>query len=83
MNSKFKIISIKLINSSFYDLEKNIDCTICRCNLNENSLHSVNKISESVVVTGACGHSFHNECITPWLKNNNHCPICSHNWIYG
>ena len=42
MESKFKIISIKLINSNCYDLDKNTDCTICRCNLNFNSLYSNN-----------------------------------------
>ena len=81
MNSKFKIISMKLINSSFFDLEKNTDCTICRFNLNENSIHSTNKISDSIIATGACGHSFHKECITPWLIDNKHCPLCSYNWI--
>ena len=81
MESKFKIISMKLINSSLYDLEKNTDCTICRCNLNENSLHANNKEANSIVVTGGCGHSFHHECITPWVKNQQHCPICSSQWL--
>ena len=58
MESKFKIISIKLINSNCYDLDKNTDCTICRCNLNFNSLYSNNN-DESHIITGACGHTFH------------------------
>ncbi len=79
MESKFKIKSIKLINSNCYDLEKNIDCTICRCNLNSNSLH--NKQYNSIIITGACGHTFHDECITPWVKNQPNCPICSSQWL--
>ena len=81
MESRFKIISMKLINSSFYDLDKNIDCTICRCNLNENSLHANSKGTDSIIVTGGCGHSFHYECITPWVKNQPNCPICSSQWL--
>jgi len=79
MESKFKICSIKLINSSCYNLDKNVDCTICRCNLNCNSLN--NTQLESIVVVGACDHAFHLECITPWVKNHQHCPICSQKWL--
>ena len=81
MESKFKIIKMNIITTSFYDLEKNTDCTICRCNLNENSLHSKDKCMDSVVVTGGCGHSFHYECISPWVKNQPSCPICSCHWL--
>ena len=30
----------------------------------------------STIVTNHCGHTFHLECIRPWLKNNPRCPIC-------
>merc|ERR1712146_459546 len=23
-----------------------------------------------------CGHTFHPDCIKPWLKKNNKCPVC-------
>ena len=81
METKFKILSMKLINTSLHNLDKNIDCTICRCNLNENSIYS-NKINDSIIITGMCGHSFHNECILPWLQNQQNCPICSSKWTY-
>jgi len=29
-----------------------------------------------------CGHSFHYECIKPWVEKNKHCPICSAEWNY-
>ena len=79
MESKFKINSIKLMCVGCYNLDKNIDCTICRCNLNANSLH--NKKSESTIVIGGCDHAFHEECITPWVKTHPNCPICSNKWI--
>ena len=29
-----------------------------------------------------CKHSFHYECIKPWVEKNKSCPICFANWIY-
>lgn len=38
-------------------------CNICLDNINEN-------------IYMECGHSFHKECISEWLKKNKNCPIC-------
>ena len=81
MESKFKINKITLLNSWCYNLKNNTDCTICRMNLNENSIYAQEKGIDSCVVVGMCGHSFHKECIDPWIKTNQHCPICSSKWI--
>ena len=61
-------------------LSSNIDCTICRCNLNTNSLHNQDKGIDSIISTGTCGHAFHIECIEPWINKNNYCPICYNKW---
>lgn len=82
MSNKFKVNSIKILSSWGYNLPLNVDCTVCRCNLNTNSLYYQDKQLESYVVEGVCGHSFHYECIDPWVKKNNHCPICSTQWAY-
>lgn len=81
MANKFIINNIKLLNSWSYNLPTNVDCTICRCNLNTNSLYNQEIGKKSLLVQGNCGHTFHQECIKPWLTNNNHCPICSGIWI--
>jgi hypothetical protein len=80
MASKFKILSVKMLNCWTYNLSTNTDCTICRCNLNNDSIYASDKNIESYVITGLCGHSFHYECITPWTKTQNSCPICSQKW---
>ena len=85
--SKFKINKITLLSTWCYNLQNNTDCTICRNNLNYNSIYAEDKGIDSCVVSGMCGHSFHNECIVSWLKPNNnflnnHCPICSTKWVY-
>jgi RING-box protein 1 len=82
MESKFKIKSIRALNSWCYNLPKNTDCTICRCNLNCESLYANEKNINSIVTTGICGHSFHDECIKPWIKNQPNCPICLEKWNF-
>jgi len=84
-NTKFKIKKITLLSTWCYNLQSNIDCTICRTNLNYNSIYAEEEGVTSSVVSGMCGHSFHVECIGKWLKSNNnfsnkHCPICSNKW---
>ena len=80
--NKFQINKIKLFSTWCFNLENNTDCTICRRSLNENSIYVLESGGDSYVVSGMCGHSFHYECIQPWIKNNHHCPICSSKGIY-
>lgn len=82
MDTKFKIKSIKMLNSWCYNLTKNNDCTICRTNLNNDSIYCIEKGKESILVTGLCGHAFHFECIHPWVTSHPNCPICSEKWEY-
>ena len=44
-----------------------IDCSICR---------EIGKVGEEKCVELPCKHSFHFECIEPWLKRVSSCPIC-------
>ena len=81
--SKFIIKDIKIVSSWGYNLSSNTDCTICRCSLNTNSIYYQDKGIESTIVVGACGHTFHNECISPWVSKNKHCPICSSTWFFN
>jgi hypothetical protein len=62
---------------SSHNVFKNDDCTICRQSLNDDSLYAKDDNYISKTMTGKCGHTFHEECILPWLKENTKCPICA------
>ena len=47
-------------------------CPICLDNISINSV-SVNHKNKCVL---GCGHKFHCDCITEWMKNSNTCPMC-------
>ena len=80
--SKFTIKNINILSTYGYNLPNNTDCTICRCSLNEQSLYNHDKGIDSKVAVGMCSHSFHVECINPWITaKNKNCPICSQDWI--
>jgi hypothetical protein len=82
MSNPFSVKSAYLFSSWVYNLPKNHECTICRCNLNSPSLYNQEKCIDSYVVSGVCGHSFHHECIKPWVDKNKHCPLCSQVWQF-
>jgi|APGre2960657444_1045066.scaffolds.fasta_scaffold238812_2 hypothetical protein len=81
MSSPFVVKNANFFCSYIYNLPKNHDCTICRCSLNESSLYNQEKCIESSIVTGFCGHSYHSECINPWINKSNNCPICLEKWV--
>jgi len=76
----FEITGIKLVGSYIFDLPKNEECTICRTSLHAASIYNQEKGLDSYVVSGVCGHSYHNECIKSWIEKNNYCPICFVKW---
>jgi hypothetical protein len=76
----FSIKKINILSSWVFNLPTNTECTICRCNLNSPSLYNQEKGLESYVVSGLCQHSYHNECIKPWVDKNKLCPICFQKW---
>lgn len=49
------------------DLGSEFDCAICR---------ETAKAGEEKCVKLPCDHSFHFDCIEPWLKRVSSCPIC-------
>ena len=66
-----------------WDVQNDV-CAICRVLLMENCLRcqAENRQEECVVVWGECNHSFHNCCMTAWLKKleAQRCPVCQQEW---
>lgn len=60
---------------------KNKECSICRQLLNDDSIYAKEENYFSKIKKGICCHAFHSECIDPWIKNNNKCPICANKFI--
>ena len=77
--SKFEVIDANLIATWRYKLQ-NSDCAICFSSLSSPSVIDLQKGNDSEIVIGICGHSYHNICITPCLRENNRCPLCSSKW---
>lgn len=44
------------------------ECSICLSDLNKGTVLDLNFLS--------CGHEYHSECITAWLRKKQHCPFC-------
>jgi hypothetical protein len=84
MSNRFTVNYINILTSWEHNLPANKDCSICRCNLNSNSLYHQDKGLDSYVVQGTCNHAYHSECIKQWIESNStkHCPICCKPWVY-
>lgn len=64
-----------------WDVECEV-CAICRTPLMDSCLkcQTDNKHDDCVVVWGDCNHSFHNCCMSQWIKSRNLCPLCQSEW---
>uniref|UniRef100_A0A8V1A2B6 RING-box protein 2 n=1 Tax=Gallus gallus TaxID=9031 RepID=A0A8V1A2B6_CHICK len=66
-------------------------CAICRvqvmdaclrCQAENKQEDCVERVLSSLsVVWGECNHSFHNCCMSLWVKQNNRCPLCQQDWV--
>merc|ERR1711974_418766 len=65
-------------------------CAICRVQVMDACLRcqaeqkSDSRLSSAakdcVVVWGECNHSFHQCCMSLWIKQSNRCPLCQQEW---
>jgi E3 ubiquitin-protein ligase RNF115/126 len=60
-----KLTRIKISNEQ---IDLKMDCSVCQCEF---------EMDEEAVKL-PCDHTFHSDCILPWFKMNNSCPVCRH-----
>ena len=62
----------------------NKECIICKRSLFEPSYEMIsdnkNILDDTEIVIGKCGHIFHNDCLSKWLKTCETCPIDKVKW---
>ncbi|ELV11826.1 RING-box protein 2 [Tupaia chinensis] len=65
-----------------WDMEHNT-CAIYRVQVIDACLicQAENKQEDCFVVWGERNHSFHNCCMSLWVKQNNRCPLCQEGWV--
>lgn len=60
------------------------ECIICKRGLMEPSYETLsdnkNIMNEEDILIGKCGHMFHGDCLTKWLKTSECCPIDKVKW---
>jgi E3 ubiquitin-protein ligase RNF115/126 len=59
-------IEINVENFDFLKKSNLLECSVCKDQFELNQ--KIKKIP--------CNHHFHEECILPWLKERNSCPVC-------
>lgn len=60
------------------------ECIICKRGLMEPSYETLsdnkNIMNDEEILIGKCGHMFHGDCLTKWLKTSDCCPIDKVKW---
>jgi len=63
-----KLPSVKITQDMLGNPDDKPECTVCKDEF---------KLDEEVTEM-PCKHRFHNDCLVPWLKQHNSCPVCRH-----
>ena len=52
------------------------DCCVCLTIIGDITDEELSKLEDRTIIEMPCEHTFHQECILPWLKEHNSCPTC-------
>lgn len=64
--AKSELDKLQKVKITSDDVAKKLDCAVCQDMYKE----------DEAVTKMPCSHVFHEECLLPWLKLHNQCPIC-------
>ena len=72
----------------FYSFLLADTCAICRNKLYEPSIEAQANpgLADDAgysIAWGSCGHVFHLDCISRWLKTRSVCPLCNREWEFA
>ena len=72
----------------FIPLSRADTCAICRNKLYEPSIEAQANpgLADDAgysIAWGCCGHVFHLDCISRWLKTRSVCPLCNREWEFA
>ena len=78
-NDLIKVKNIYIRGYWKWDIHNDV-CAICRNYIFEPSINS--QCQECNAVVGTCGHAYHYECISGWLRTKRNCPLCNSKWAF-
>ena len=78
-NNLIKINKIYIRGYWSWNIHNDI-CAICRNYIFEPSINS--SCQDCNAVVGTCGHAYHYECISSWVRTKKNCPLCNCKWAF-
>ena len=78
-NDLVKVKNIHIRGYWRWDIHNDV-CAICRNYIFEPSINS--SCQDCSAVVGTCGHAYHYECISGWLRTKRNCPLCNCKWTF-
>ena len=78
-NNLIKINKIYIRGYWSWNIHNDI-CAICRNYIFEPSINS--SCQDCNAVVGTCGHAYHYECISSWVRTKKNCPLCNCKWDF-
>ena len=71
--SKSAVKQLKRLDIVSFKQEKT-ECSVCLMRIGDYKDEDLQSAEDREILELPCSHTFHNQCILPWLKEHNSCP---------